>query len=160
MLVVADSSPLIVLINTDYIDILPRSFGQVVIPPEVSAELEQANRPQAVRTFITSPPPWLIRRIPSVVEPIPTLHPGEVAAISLALELHADLLLIDEALGRKAAAARNIRYTGTIGILEQAADKGWIDLKQAFERVKKTDFWISHELLDTRLRLYLERKKT
>jgi predicted nucleic acid-binding protein len=88
------------------------------------------------------------------------LHPGEVAAISLALELHADLLLIDEVLGRKAAAARSIRFTGTIGILELAADKGLIDLKEAFERVKKTDFWISHELLDTRLRLYLDRKKT
>jgi predicted nucleic acid-binding protein len=160
MLVVADSSPLIVLINTNYIDLLPKSFGQVVIPPEVSAELEQSNRPQMVRAFINSPPPWLIRRTPSAVEPIPMLHPGEVAAISLALELHADLLLIDEVLGRKAAAARSIRFTGTIGILELAADKGLIDLKEAFERVKKTDFWISHELLDTRLRLYLDRKKT
>ena len=159
MLVVADSSPLLVLINTEYIDILPKSFGQVVIPPEVSAELEQVKRPQPVRTFISSPPPWLIQRIPSVVEPIPMLHPGEVAAISLALELHADLLLIDEVLGRKAAAARSIRFTGTIGILEQAADKGLLDLKDAFERIKKTDFWISHELLDTRLRLYQERKK-
>jgi predicted nucleic acid-binding protein len=87
------------------------------------------------------------------------LHSGEVTAISLALELHADLLLIDELLGRKAAAARGIHITGTIGIIEQAADQGLIDLKEAFGRIKKTDFWISHELLDARLRLYLQGKK-
>src|SRR5438552_821643 len=135
MLVVADSSPLIVLINIEYIDILPRLFGKVVIPPEVSAELSVSNRPQPIQTFINSPPPWLLLQSPSIVEPIPMLHPGEVTAISLALELHADLLLIDELRGRKAAAARKIRVTGTIGVLEQAADRGLLDLKEAFERI-------------------------
>jgi predicted nucleic acid-binding protein len=54
MLVVADSSPLIVLINIEHIDILPRLFGKVVIPPEVSTELTLSNRPEPVRAFITS----------------------------------------------------------------------------------------------------------
>src|SRR5262249_54953847 len=110
-----------------------------------------------VRTFITSPPQWLVQQSPSIVKPIPMLHPGEVAAISLALEIHADLLLIDEVRGRKAAAAHGIRFTGTIGVLEQAADKGMVDLADAFDRIKRTDFWISHELLDVRLRLHQER---
>jgi predicted nucleic acid-binding protein len=160
MLVVADSSPLIVLINIEHIDILPRLFGKVIIPPEVSAELRLPNRPEHVRAFIRSSPEWLLQQSPSIVKPIPMLHPGEVAAISLAVEIHADLLLIDEVRGRKAAAERGIRFTGTIGVLEQAADKGMVDLEDAFERIKKTDFWISHELLDARLRLYRERGKT
>jgi len=33
-----------------------------------------------------------------------------------------------------------------------------IDLEQAFERVKQTDFWISHKLLDERLARFLQRK--
>jgi len=33
MLVIADSSPLIVLVNIGLVDLLPRLFGQVVIPP-------------------------------------------------------------------------------------------------------------------------------
>lgn len=160
MLVVADSSPLIVLINIEYIDILPRLFGKIVIPPQVSAELTLSNRPEPVRAFISSPPQWLLQQSPSIVKPIPMLHPGEVAAISLAVEIHADLLLIDELRGRRAAAARGIRFTGTIGVLEQAADSGMVDLKDAFERIKKSDFWISHELLDERLRLHGERGKT
>ncbi len=35
MLVVADSSPLIVLINIGHIDVLPGLFGQVIVPPQV-----------------------------------------------------------------------------------------------------------------------------
>lgn len=154
MLVIADSSPLIVLINIDHVDVLPRLFGQVIIPPEVSAELHHPKRPQAVRDFIAARPAWLLERAPAAIEPIPGLHAGELAAISLARELKADLLLIDEVCGRKAAVDRHIPITGTIGVLELAADRGMLDLQDAFARVKKTDFWITHELLDERLRLY------
>ena len=159
MLVVADSSPLIVLINIWHVDVLPRLFGQIVIPPEVSAELHQSERPQAVRDFIASRPTWLLERAPVAIEPIPALHAGELAAISLAQELKADLLLIDELRGRQAAADRHIPFTGTIGVLEFAADQGLLDLQHAFMRVKETDFWISHELLDERLKLYLARRR-
>ena len=155
MLVVADSSPLIVLVNIGSIDVLPQLFGQVVIPPQVSGELQHRNRPPAVQAFIGRRPSWLIERAPASVEDIPALHAGELAAISLAQEMKADLLLIDEVRGRKAAAQRHIPFTGTIGVLELAADHGLLDLKDSFDRIKLTDFWISHELLDERLRLYL-----
>jgi predicted nucleic acid-binding protein len=85
------------------------------------------------------------------VEPIPDLHEGERAAISLASELKADLLLIDESDGRSAALARHLQVTGTIGILQRAAEQGWLDLADAFERIKQTDFWISPKLLDAEL---------
>jgi predicted nucleic acid-binding protein len=159
MVVVADSSPIIVLINIGHIGVLPTMFGEVAIPPEVSAELHSVDRPSAVRNFAAQPPAWLVERAPSRIEPIPALHAGELAAISLALELKAELLLIDELSGREAAAARKIPLTGTVGILELAAEKGLLDLQDAFDRLKQTDFWISHELLDQRLRLYLASKK-
>jgi predicted nucleic acid-binding protein len=151
MLVVADSSPLIVLIEIGRIDILPALFGRVIIPLEVSGELAQDKRPQSIRSFIATPPDWLIQQAPSSVDSIPMLHPGETSAISLAIELHAELLLIDESLGRKAAVARGIHVTGTIGIVERAAEKGLLDLKETFAQIKNTDFWISEELLDARL---------
>ena len=159
MLVVADSSPLIVLINIGHIGILPELFGKVIIPPEVASELAQHKRPQPVRAFIATAPGWLIEQAPLTVEPIPMLHPGEASAISLAVEIHADLILIDETLGRKVAALRGLHITGTIGVLEEAADRGLLNLGEAFILIKNTDFWISHELLDARLKLYLERMK-
>jgi predicted nucleic acid-binding protein len=140
MLVVADSSPLVVLINIEQIEVLPVLFANVIIPPEVSAELRQPNRPRAVHEFITSRPAWLHEQAPATIEPIPALHAGELAAISLAKELKADLLLIDEARGRQAAAERHIPITGTIGVLEFAADRGLLDLQDAFAAIKNTDF--------------------
>ena len=44
MIVVADSSPLIALINIGHVDVLPQLFGQVIIPPEISVELNAPNR--------------------------------------------------------------------------------------------------------------------
>lgn len=46
---------------------------------------------------------------------------------------------------------------GTIGVLELAATWHLLDLREAFDRVKRTDFWISHKLLDERLQDYLNR---
>jgi predicted nucleic acid-binding protein len=157
MLVVADSSPLVILVNIGQISVLPTLFGEVAIPSQVAAELRANNRPVAVREFIATGPRWLVERTPKAIEPIAALHAGELAAISLARELKADLLLIDEMRGRKAAAERNIPLTGTIGVLEFAADRGLLDLATAFEAVKQTDFWISDALLDQRLQLYLSR---
>jgi predicted nucleic acid-binding protein len=155
MLVVADSAPLIVLLDIGHVAVLPVLFGQVVVPPEISEELRQPKRSQAVRDFAASRPAWFLERAPAAIQPIPALHAGELAAISLAQELKADLLFIDEVQGRKAAAERRIPFTGTIGVLELAADRGLLDLQDAFARVKETDFWISHELLEERLKLRL-----
>jgi predicted nucleic acid-binding protein len=89
---------------------------------------------------------------------IPGLDAGETAAIALAEEVQAGRLIIDEYRGRKVATERGLRVVGTVGVLELAAEMGFIDLKGAFERVKQTDFWISHWLLDERLALFLGRR--
>ncbi len=96
MLVVADSSPINILVRIGYVDILPNLFGTACIPPQVRDELSDPQTPLAVRHFVENPPAWLEIRAPAVIEPIPPLGPGEEAAISLAGELKADALLIDE----------------------------------------------------------------
>lgn len=105
------------------------------------------------------PPDWLFERATVAVLPIPGLHAGELAAISLAQKLKADLLLIDDVRGRKAAGDRRIAFTGTIGVLELAADQRLLDLEDVFARLKNTDFWISPQLLDERLKLQLARRR-
>jgi predicted nucleic acid-binding protein len=160
MIVVADSSPLVVLINIGQVDLLPALFKQILIPPEVAAELDSPKRPEAVRTFIASPPPWIEIRSPSSVEAIAGLHAGESAAISLAREVQASRLIIDEHRGRKAAAERSLKVVGTIGVLEMAAAMRLIELEQAFERVKQTDFGLAPTFLDERLAGFRERTET
>lgn len=154
MLVVADSSPLIAMVNIEQIGVLPSLFNEVAVPPEIVAELREPRRPASVRQFIASSPAWLQERRPVAIEAIPALHAGEIAAISLARELNADLLLIDELAGRKAATSRGIAIAGTVGVLELAAERGLLNLATAFARLKTTDFWISHDLLDRRLQVF------
>lgn len=156
MLVVADSSPIIALINIGCVDVLPEIFERVAIPPQVAAELGDLKRPGEVRDFVAQLPAWLSIHVLRALEAIPGLHLAECEAINLASELRADLLLIDERDGRRAAGVRKLAFTGTIGVLERAATHGLIDLKDAFDRLKETDFWVSPKLLDLRLQKYLE----
>lgn len=151
IVVVADTSPLVALVNIECTHILPALFGSVIIPPRVGAELNDPRRSEAVRGFIAAAPPWLQIREPGRVEAIPSLHDGEREAISLALELGAHLLLIDDREGRAAAIHRGIQTTRTAALLVRAARAGLIDLEQAFGRLAQTDFRISRRVLATLL---------
>jgi predicted nucleic acid-binding protein len=77
MLVIADSSPLIVLVNIGHIEVLPKLFGEVVIPPAVATEIAAPARPQAARDFAAARPAWLRVQAPITVQLIPQLHQGE-----------------------------------------------------------------------------------
>jgi predicted nucleic acid-binding protein len=63
--------------------------------------------PQAVRTWIDNAPTWLeVRKVDVTHAPRTLLDPGELAALTLAEELHADLVLMDERNGRDEAMRR------------------------------------------------------
>ena len=52
---------------------------------------------------------------------------GEAEAIALAIEVSADVLLVDERKGRKAAREMGLRVLGLLGILAEAKRAGFID---------------------------------
>jgi predicted nucleic acid-binding protein len=160
MLVVADTSPFIGLLKINHLDVLPRLYGAVAIPTEVAAELSDAKRPADVRAFIASPPAWLTVCSPSTLEDIPDIDAGERAAISLARELKADILLIDERTGREAAIARNIRTLRTTALLLDAAKAGVVsDLRAAYEKLAATNFRVNRKTLEELLTQYEEFRK-
>ena len=75
------------------------------------------------------------------------LHKGEREAILLAEMLHADLLLIDEQIGRTIALSRNLPLSGTLGVLERADTKGFIsDFPTILNELKTSGFFISESL--------------
>lgn len=159
MMVVADSSPFVLLVTIRHVEVLRVLFGQVVVPRQVAAELTNPKRPELVRAFMAKPPEWLEVRPPDTVEPIAGLHAREVESIALARKLGADALIIDERQWRRAATDRGLRVVGTIGILELAAWNGLVDLEQTFEAVNGTDFWVSSRFLDERLALFRRRTR-
>ncbi|WP_287453842.1 DUF3368 domain-containing protein [Leptolyngbya sp. UWPOB_LEPTO1] len=83
------------------------------------------------------------------------LDPGEQAAIALAEQLNARLLLIDERYGRKIALQRGLQILGIIGLLDEAATQGLIHFPTILDRLQQTNFRISPRLLETLLNKYL-----
>ncbi len=148
MIVVSDASPLNVLVRIGYADVLAPLFGSIMIPPAVASELSHPRTPTIVRDWLAGRPDWLEIRAPSKLDTTLQIDDsGEVEAISLALEHQADFLLVDDRKARRAARERNIPITGTIGILELASARHLLDLSDAFERLRATDFKIAKRIL-------------
>jgi hypothetical protein len=76
-----------------------------------------------------------------------TIDEGEAAAIVLALEQKADLVLMDDYDGRAMAKEYNLKVVGTIGILLKAKLEGkTISLRHDLDVLRKNGFWLSEEL--------------
>ena len=128
MVVVADSSPINYLLLIDVIQILPELFEGIFIPDAVFRELQSAATPPKVAAWMSSPPSWLHQEnvdSPLNDEELDKLGAGEREAITIALAHPSDtLLLINEGKGRRQAEQRQIRFMGTLGVLDKAAAKG------------------------------------
>ena len=99
-----------------------------------------------------NPPPWLIvQAVPVIDTTLSSLDLGEQVAITLAQTLSADLLIIDERLGRQIARERGISIIGTLGILDDAASQGLVDLSDSISRLQKTNFRISRRIIQALL---------
>ncbi len=131
MLVVSDATPLNVLVRAGRVDLLHALFGRVVIPTAVAEEMSRPATPEVVRDWVANLPTWLDVRSPSTLDAGAPRNRGEREAISLAKELGADLLLADDAKARAAAVRAGISVAGTIGVLEAAAAKGLVALRDA-----------------------------
>jgi predicted nucleic acid-binding protein len=152
MIVVSDASPFNVLVRIGCVDVLPALFGSVIIPPAVVSELSHPSTPHAVRQWMTEQRSWLTVQAPSSIDTTLGIDDiGEAEAISLALELKADLLLADDRKARRLARDRGLAITGAVGVLELAAARDLITLKDAFDRLLQTDFRVANQILQEAL---------
>lgn len=148
--VVADTGPLHYLVLIGHIDLLPRLFQVVFVPTAVWDELLDSGAPPVVRAWAATPPAWLTVQLapPTNDARLQALDDGERAAIALGMSLQADLILMDDRAGVVAARARGFVVTGTLGLLDHAAQRDLIDLPAAFAVLKTTNFHLRQELLD------------
>ncbi len=150
-LVIADTGPVNYLILIGSIEILPRLFERVVLPSNVQKELSHSKAPAMVRRWISNPPAWLEIYQAEPTEPLKGIDEGEAAVISLATALHPDLLLMDDRRGTIFAKSKGFRVTGTLGVLDIAADRDMLVFAQAICALERTSFRFPAGLVETLL---------
>jgi predicted nucleic acid-binding protein len=148
MIVVSDTSPINYLLLIGQIDLIPRLFEQIIIPDVVRNKMLDPSAPPVLQKWIANSPSWLtVQAVSGVDATLNALDPGEQAAITLAQTLPADLLIIDERLGRRVASDRGIPIIGTLGILDDASSQGLVELVDVITRLQQTNFRISRRII-------------
>lgn len=127
-LVVCNTTPIITLSLIGQLSLLQQFYGTVLIPPAVEAEIlaggsRYGSQELKGAAYINTVP----LNDPGRALLLNDLDPGEAEAIVLALEQKADLLIMDERLGRKHATRLGLTLTGSIGILLKAKQAGRIE---------------------------------
>ena len=137
--IISDTSCLIILSKIRELELLQQLFGNIVTTPEIAAEFDETL------------PGWV--EIISVQDKRKQqlfelqVDYGEASALALALEIENSSVIIDDYKARRLAQTLNIAYTGTIGIIILAKQKGIISsIKPILEKIKETNFRISADL--------------
>jgi predicted nucleic acid-binding protein len=146
VILVADAGPLHYLILLGRVDLLPALFGEVVIPAAVRQELTHPQSPLPVKAWMETAPSWARFVAAATIDASLSLGTGEREAIAIALELHADLLLVDDKKARRIAQQHGIPVTGTLGLLKVAHDRGLIALTEALPQLLRLGFRLSNQL--------------
>ena len=151
MIIVSNTSPLNNLAAINQLDLLRELYSTIMIPEGVYQELMAVETPIHVSNQIKKTQWIKVEKVASLTQIAllqQQLDRGEAEAIALAIQLKADLLLVDEKQGRRVANNLNITFTGILGILITAKQKGLIkDVKPLLEQLKtQAGFWIKPEL--------------
>ncbi len=134
MLVVSDTSPITNLAAVGHLDLLRQLYEQITIPEEVRDELVlggAGNNPGAREVLSEA---WFTvvgvdaRARARLALGYPALDIGEVAALALAIERSADLILLDDKAARCAEGALKLSYVGIVGIVLAAKSRGLVAL--------------------------------
>jgi len=129
MRVVSNASPLIALARVGHLDLLSRLYGEIVVPDATWNEvvIEGKGQPGSEELRVAT---WIGRQSVAnkgLVRALrQELDAGEAETIVLAQEIGADLLLMDERIGRETAEYLGLQPVGLIGVLIEAKHKGLI----------------------------------
>jgi predicted nucleic acid-binding protein len=158
VIVVSDTSPVTNLAAIGQFDLIRRLYARVHIAQGVWDELNAGGRRWPGYDQVTAAD-WVERHTVQnhalVTALRGDLDRGEAETIALALELGADLTLLDEREGRHAAQRLGLRVVGVVGILLEAKANGMIDtIRPHLRALRQTaGFYLSEPLYQHALSL-------
>ncbi|ATZ60823.2 MAG: DUF3368 domain-containing protein [Methanosarcinales archaeon Met12] len=163
MRVVSNSTPLIYLAKTNKLSLLREVFKTVIIPREVFNEVVVRGRKEGYSEVVAIEEAirgkWLQVKDAKVdlklFEIAREIDRGEAEAISLGRNIKADLILIDDATGRKVAESLGLNAKGTLYVILRGLKKNVLSKKIAKDYILElasSGFRLSPEVLGGVLR--------
>jgi predicted nucleic acid-binding protein len=127
VIVVCDASPIIALSAVGQLLLLQQLYGQILVPRSVAEEVTRGRSGlPGADDFKASD--WIT--VQDVQDSVllrslyGELDRGEAEAIALAVEVRAEILLVDERLARRVASRLGLSMVGVLGVLLEAKKKG------------------------------------
>jgi uncharacterized protein len=147
VIVISNTSPITNLAAIRQFDLLRYLYRRLFIAEAVWDELGTFGRSWPGRSEVASAT-WIerreVRNVPVVEALRGDLDRGEAETIALALELSADLVLMDEREGRHAAQRLGLRTVGVVGILLDAKRQGHLaELRPHLDALREAGFYLS-----------------
>lgn len=146
---VVDASVIQYLYQLGLLDLLRSMFEvPVLVPVVVVEELERGRQqgcdlPAIARLAWTEVCEADLSRLPSGL----TLDAGERAVLAVGLTLVDGLVLVDDLAARRAADRLGLAYTGVLGVLVTAKERGLIDrLRPYLDRLTRLGFRLAPSL--------------
>ncbi len=137
--IISDASCLILLDKIGHIEILNQLFGQIVTTSVIAQEFD---RPLPEWIHLQEP---VDKNYQNIIQT--SVDKGEASAIALAIELDDCLLIIDDMKGRQLAIQLGLTITGTLGVIVNAKESGFISsVKPLLEQIKQTNFRMSDKV--------------
>ncbi len=145
MIVVSDTSPITNLAAIGQLDLLQKLYNHIVIPQAVYDEMVNIGKPVPGALEVQTLP-WIKTQVVTdrktvrvIRENEENIDLGEAEAITLALEIKANLVLMDERRGRVVANNYGLQVTGLLGVLIQAKQENLIRaVKQGCETIGRS----------------------
>ncbi len=152
MRVISNTSPLQYLHAIQQIPLLEHLYSELIVPQAVIEEFRMGQQ-QGYDVPDCRMYPWMRIEtvpVPETLKLITTLGSGEAEALALALVQPTDLVILDDAFARQIAASQGIRYTGTLGVLIQGYQQGFIPaVMPLVEAMQQAGFRVTATVKDT-----------
>ncbi len=137
------------MLKIDKLDLLKELYGEVTVPNAVYQEIEKGkHKPYYQDLKLVD---WIkieqIKNTDSLAFFV-DLDKGEAEVLILAKEQKADLVILDEVMGRRYAKRLELNLTGTMGVLLKAKEKGMIDsIREILTELTEKGTWLNPKLI-------------
>lgn len=153
--IISNTTPILSLLKINKLEILKELYGQVIIPNAVYQEVEAGKHKEFYKDLTQFD--WLIIKDikdTNSREYFIDFDDGEAEVLILAKEINADLVILDEILGRRYAEILKFNLTGTLGVLLKAKEKKIIkSLKELLNELTEKGTWLNPKLINTVLEI-------